>query len=413
MPPRIQKTPHGDVTLTSRWMRDHYMLVSSGSVSAISWLFPKAETPQIRGNTARHAFEPAPRKVTVERELRLICSRWQDHWNERLQDALDDAGEPTAQPLRPALTTLGALFDHLHQERRASVAKSTTDRDRYRLQVWRDALGNDLPLIVLTPERIALGLNAIGARTSPSTANTALGVLKTYLTWAGNMGLLKDFSHRTVRRLREPAAQRHQRDWWTAPAVDLALFCAASDPHQPTATLLVACGCYLGLRPEEIIMLRWQDLNLDAVDPKTGEPKPVCHVTPHDGWQPKDGEARDIPICTPLLTILKKHRRSEGYLLERQPNRRGRPRGGKGWIYRYDPKWTWDRLMKAVQAAGGKRITMYGMRHSFTSNLLIAGVSDVKVGRWLGYADTRMVRRHYGHLLRYDDDINAVHRPRQ
>ncbi len=51
---------------------------------------------------------------------------------------------------------------------------------------------------------------------------------------------------------------------------------------------------------------------------------------------------------------------------------------------------------------------MYGMRHSLTSNLLIAGVSDVKVGRWLGHANTRMVHRHYGNLLSYDDDINAV-----
>ena len=58
--------------------------------------------------------------------------------------------------------------------------------------------------------------------------------------------------------------------------------------------------------------------------------------------------------------------------------------------------------------AGGKPITMYGMRHSFASNLLIANVSDVKVARWMGHGDTRMVHRHYGHLLSYDDAINAT-----
>ncbi len=51
---------------------------------------------------------------------------------------------------------------------------------------------------------------------------------------------------------------------------------------------------------------------------------------------------------------------------------------------------------------------MYGMRHSFASNFLIAGVSDVKISRWLGHSDTRMVHRHYGHLQSYDGDINAV-----
>lgn len=100
------------------------------------------------------------------------------------------------------------------------------------------------------------------------------------------------------------------------------------------------------------------------------------------------------------------------YLLIHEPGRKGRPRGGTGWIYRYDPKWTWKRLSAAIVKASGKAITMYGMRHSFASNFLIAGVSDVKVARWLGHTDTRMVHRHYGHLLSYDDDINALGRMR-
>ncbi len=64
-------------------------------------------------------------------------------------------------------------------------------------------------------------------------------------------------------------------------------------------------------------------------------------------------------------------------------------------------------------AAGGKAISMYGMRHSFASNFLIAGVADVKVGRWLGHTDTRMVLRNYGLLLSYDGDINAISVRRQ
>ena len=172
--------------------------------------------------------------------------------------------------------------------------------------------------------------------------------------------------------------------------------------------MLVACGCMLGLRVEEIIMLRWQDLDLDATDPKTGEPRPVCHITPNGGWVPKDGEPRDIPILAQFREILLPHRQDEGYLLMNEPHRKGRPRNGQGWIYRYNPKKVWARIISRVIAAGGKAITMYGMRHSFASNMLNAGVSDVKVGRWLGHADTRMVHRHYGHLLSYDNDINAL-----
>ncbi len=235
-----------------------------------------------------------------------------------------------------------------------------------------------------------------------------MGLFKTYLTWAANSGRFPDHRHKNVRKLKEPAHQRHHRLWWTAAEVEQAVACAKQDRHQPTAVLLVACGCYLGLRVEEIVMLRWQDLSLDAVDPKTQEPKPVCHLTPNAGWVPKDGEGRDIPICSQLLTILKQHRRRDGYLLNPEPHRPGPPRKGTGWNYRYSPKATWTRIMKRLVAEGGKAITMYGMRHSFASNYLIAGVSDTKVSRWLGHADTRMVHRHYGHLLSYDSDIEAV-----
>ncbi len=419
MPPRNQKTPHGDVNLTSRWMRNHYVLMASGSREALRWMFPKRkEEPEKNGNCFRHAFMPAPEKITVERDLRRLCSRWQDAWSSRYEDHLagftsNVSDTPTDQAShKPTITTLGQLFDHLHEQRKATTARSTSDRDRYRLQLWRDDIGNQVLLADLSSDRIASALTRIGKRTSAPTANPALGVLKTYLNWAANMGLLTDQSYRTVRPLKEMAGTRHRCAWWTAAEVEVAVRCAAQDSHPATATLLVACGCYLGLRVEEIIMLRWQDLSLDATDPKTGEAKPVCHLTANNGWQPKDGEARDIPICTPLLSLLKQHRQPDGFLLQAEKGRTGRPRAGKGWRYRYNPKKVWLRVMKSVVVAGGKAITMYGMRHSFASNFLIAGVSDVKVSRWLGHSDTRMVHRHYGHLLSYDGDINAVTAPK-
>ena len=107
-----------------------------------------------------------------------------------------------------------------------------------------------------------------------------------------------------------------------------------------------------------------------------------------------------------LVDIMRPFHRTTGWVLN--PAKSMPKRGGTKRVYRYDPKKVWLRVMKEVVAAGGKAITMYGMRHSFASNFLIAGVSDVKVSRWLGHSDTRMVHRHYGHLLSYDGDINAV-----
>jgi integrase len=64
--------------------------------------------------------------------------------------------------------------------------------------------------------------------------------------------------------------------------------------------------------------------------------------------------------------------------------------------------------MERIVQAGGKPITAYGMRHTFASNFLIANVTDFKVAKWLGHADTRMIHKHYGHLTSFDADINAV-----
>ena len=287
---------------------------------------------------------------------------------------------------------------------------TTADKDRYYLKLWRTEIGERLPLHDITEDLLVSARARIAKRTSPTTANCAMGVLKTYLNWASNKALLRDACHRTIKRLKEPAGSRHQRDWWTAEEVERVLAVAAKDEHQPATTLLVAMGCLLGMRPEEIIMQRWEDLALDAVDPTTGQPRPVCHITPHDGWQPKDGEARDVPIPGRLLAILLAHRQASGYLLTPCRKEERTRRVHAVLSYRYDPRRLWNRLKKALVAEGIRPITIYGMRHTFASNLLIANVSDVKVSRWLGHSDTRMVHKHYGHLLSYDDDINAVHR---
>ena len=164
-------------------------------------------------------------------------------------------------------------------------------------------------------------------------------------------------------------------------------------------------GCLLGLRYEECVMMRWDDLALDSCNP-AGDPTPVAHVIPHDGWVPKDGEARTIPIHARALEIFKRHRRSEGYVLcpwKQMPKHQGTVR-----VYRYDPDAVWRRVLAAVIAAGGRRITPNGMRHSFASNLLINGVSDTLVARWLGHADTSLVHARYGHLVAYLGEINQL-----
>lgn len=412
MPKRLQKTPHGDVFLHSRWNRDHYLLLATGRPEALRWLLPRHTGPfENRGaGNSRVAFVPSPKRITVERELRQACSVWQEHWNEML-DALETSEPVTSDPL---ITTIGELFIRLFKTREQTLRSTTIERDRYHLGLWRRELGENTHLARLTEVALVGARARIAAATSAATANDGFNIVKTYLTWAFNQGLMSTLFFKSIRKLKIPPKDRRERAWWTSPEVELALTCARQDAQATTAVLYVAIGCFLGLRPEEAIMLRWEDIDLDAVDPITKARCPVAHITPHDGWMPKDGEARAIPICDRLFDILSEFRRADGYLLEAEVKRTKR-KPNAPWAYRYDPKKIWKRVNDRVVAAGGKAITAYGMRHTFASNLLIANVPDFKVSKWLGHADARMLHRHYGHLRSYDSDINAgsVPRPNQ
>lgn len=407
MPARQQETPFGTVALTSFWMRDHYMLRASGPLSALRWMFRSTLRFEDRGSSARHAFEPSPEHITVERELRAVCAQWQQHWQERLAERQVDEDTDVAQVFR--VETIGNLVDHLHDVRRTRIAPATREKELHYARHWVAELGSNTRLEDLTEDMLTAAQARLAARLKAGTVNCCTGLLKTYLHWARNRGHMHHEPHQELRRIHDPRTLA-DKEWWTADEVTQALRCAEKDEHQSTAVLLVAMGCMLGLRYEEIIMVRWTDLDLDARHPTTGELRPTCRVVPHDGWRPKDGEARTIPIHSRLHDILLARRRPDGYLLTAESvaaAARVRKVGGKR-VYRYDPRAVWRRVVRRVVAAGGKEISPNGMRHSFASNLLIAGESDVKVARYLGHADTKMVHRHYGHLLAYDSGINRV-----
>lgn len=415
MPPRIQKTPHGDVSLTSKWAHEQYYLCASGSLEALKWLFPKMEQAERHTACFRHSFKPAPTPVTIERELRRVCAKWQERWDERLADHNDRTGIGGAAPIAaPVVKTLSDLIEVYLTARTGELAPRTMERNRHYLRRWIEALGGDLDVHLIDNPRLIAGRQKLTSRLSPGTINVTFAVLRTCVKWAIDRGILYQDPTKGIKPLRDPEGNK-EKPWWTTTEVVQALECARqvdvdlagkAGTVGHTAELLVALGCLLGLRYEETVMLRWEDLELDAIHAVTGQAEPVCRVRPHSGWSPKDGEERAIPIQTDLAELLRRYRRPQGYIL--MPKKPMPNRGGKKHTYRYDPQAIWERIVRKVVERGGKAISPHGMRHSFASNLLIAGVSDVLVARWLGHADTSMLHQRYGHLLAYHGDINKL-----
>ena len=420
MPPRTQRTPFGDVTLTSRWKRDRYALLATGPMAALRWMFPRHQGTMeaISARSHRHEFPPSASPITVERDLRRVCAAWQSAWDERMDDTTSVLQEPSRQLISDG--TLGDTVKAYLRLRAGELAESSLEKNRHYLDRWVGVLGAKTPLADLTEDRLVAGRTALAKELRASTLNCLIATLKTVLRWAEERDILVHKAHQRFKRVKNGAHAR-EKAWWTPDEVDLVLQAArevdadlaaskkqgawSEDPAN-VGILLISLGCLLGLRYEEIIMLRWGDLDMDQVDQWTGTPAPVAHIVPKEGWTPKDGESRTIPMHQRLVEILRPHRQSSGWVLN--AHKAMPKRGGTKRIYRYDPKKVWLRVLARAKEKGAKVITPHGMSHAFASILLLAGVSDTLIARWLGHADTSMVHLHYGHLLAYHGDINRV-----
>lgn len=437
MPLRIQKTPYGDVSLTSRWMRDRYYLMAYGSDASLRWMFEAhiGNFESASTGCVRHSFPPANFPITVERVLRTVCAKWQTAWDDRLATHLEEQViSSNGEVVVPELRTLSQLIEHYKTVRADELAPATNERNRHYLARWEAALGADLALVDLSETRLLAARGALAKELKPSSLNCMLATFKAVLRWAEARSIAVAPAYRSLKGVRE-VANAPEKAWWRDFEVEAALVAAADvdrelkekseDPNAKqreaqrrrieidggpggTAIILIALGCIVGVRWEEIIMLRWEDLDLDARDQRTDTPAPVVHIVGKDGWVPKGGKNRTVPMHHRLVEILKPFRKPTGWVLNPykiMPKNEGTKR-----VYRYNPIKIFNKVLERLAASSPliKPITPHGMRHSFASNLLMAGVSDVLVARWLGHCDTALVHSRYGHLMSYHNDINRV-----
>lgn len=409
--PKEQKTPYGPMSITSRWKAEQYQLVAYGPEAALTWAFPKARGFEKRpSDKVRYVFRAAKDPITDVAVLGALRDRFMARWNERLRVECTTAelpvvittvGAKTSASNAPA--TFAALGQRFTAAQRGFVSVTTLQKYELHLARWHTHLGADITLSSITPEKILLARQRLAAEVGARTVNGSMQTLRRVLRFALDEGWIESIPWRGIKPL--PEAE-FKSQWWTPEQAAIALDVAARDRHQPTALLLIAIGIMLGLRKGEATQLLWSDLLLDRTDPQTGKPAPVCHLRCEIAWKPKSKKARDIPIPEPLHRLLLAHRQESGYVL--QPERNRPKRGGTKRVYRWDANKVWLRVRAACLAKGLPDIRFHDLRHSMASNLIGAGISAEKVASWLGHRDTRMVHRTYGHLLAYDDSINAV-----
>jgi integrase len=170
---------------------------------------------------------------------------------------------------------------------------------------------------------------------------------------------------------------------------------AGTDPWD--AAVHLALG--LGLRREEVLGLRWEDVD-DAIHVRRT-------LTAADGafhfGPPKSAAGRrDLPMPAFVARAIARHRKEQGERLLAL--------GIRPELVVCDPigepfqPATFSGLWKDwAEAHGFAGITFHGLRHGAATLLLAAGVPDTVAMRTMGHADTRI-------LARYQDVVSELQR---
>ena len=288
------------------------------------------------------------------------------------------------------LPTNVSTGDYLHYWLDEIVAHSPKVRARtlagYRsyVETWMIPHLGHVALQQLTSDHVRSMYRAMRkAGRSETTVRQAHAVLHRALRIARDEG-------RTVRNAADmgdtPAAVRNPTPHLTlAPARQVL---AAAQDSRELARL--SCALLLGLRQEEALGLRWEDIDLDdgvmtvvrAVQRRKGAGLVVTDLK-------SEASAREIPLPPAVRAIL------TGYRAET---------AGDGWVfggYRAgnptDPRRDYQAWVDALDRAGVSRVPLRGARASAASLLLDMGVSIEVVADILGHAKTVTTRRHYAH----------------
>jgi integrase len=171
---------------------------------------------------------------------------------------------------------------------------------------------------------------------------------------------------------------------------------AGEDPWD--AAVHLALG--LGLRGEEVLGLRWEDMD-DAVHVR--RTLTAAEGAYHFGPPKSAAGKRDLPMPAFVARALQRHRIAQGERLLslgiREPELVIDRGDGQPW----QPASFSGAWKDYAEDHGFAGITFHGLRHGAATLLLAAGVPDTVAMRTMGHADTRI-------LARYQDVVSELQR---
>ncbi|BBO35232.1 hypothetical protein PLANPX_4844 [Lacipirellula parvula] len=165
--------------------------------------------------------------------------------------------------------------------------------------------------------------------------------------------------------------------FWTIDQVGQILT-AAKPPYQEYFHFLA----YTGARAGEAIWLTWDDV--DFVNS-------VIHIRAKEGWKPKTGDQRVVPMGAELREVLVQQPRQWRWVFTARPSAKcpvaGRQISDRRALSHLKT------VLKKLQLVGHQ----HTFRHSFISHALTQGVPEAIVRKWVGHVDARIMKT-YTHI---------------
>jgi integrase len=230
--------------------------------------------------------------------------------------------------------------------------------------------------------RLKLGKGRSGY--SRSTLARLHGTLTRALDWGQARGLVT----RNVSKLVvTPTGPRTERHALTVEEARRLLDAAAGDPAGP----VIATGLLLGLRPGELIALRWEDVDLAA------------GTLTVNRYLKTRASRRTLRMPQRLTEILISHSAEQ---MTRQD--------ASGLVFTSERGTAWDRanlrraLRRVAKAAGLPKMPVYELRHSMVSLLSAAGIPLEQIADVAGHSSPATTGSVYRHVVMPSIDAAAV-----